>query len=255
MDDAVLQQAIIRFTKDDAFLEIIRDQVKAAVKTAVDDAVAARDAEIQALKEELSEAKAQINSLEQYSRRLCLDVSGIPETASEDTDRLVMDTAKLAGVELTKEDIDRSHRVGVVKPGKPRTLIVRLNSYSKREAFYNARKNLRQPRSFEGSSVSAAVASKVFVTDNLTRENQFILYKARQYRKDGKLYAAWSDVGKLKVRLRENSSTTVIRSLSDLQKLVEGGAARGAGARQRDTATATTTDGDRRITRASNKAK
>ena len=254
MDDAVLQQAIIRFTKDDTFLEIIRDQVKEAVKTAVDDAVAARDAEIQALKEELSEAKAQINNLEQYSRRLCLDLSGIPETTSEDTDRLVIDTAKLAGVELTKADIDRSHRVGAVKPGKPRTLLVRFASYSKREALYDARKKLRQPRTFEGSSVSPAVASKVFVTDNLTKENQYILYKARQYRKDGKLFAAWSDVGKLKVRLRESSSTTVIRCLNDLQKLVEGGAVRGDGARKREP-TATTTDGDRRMTRASSKAK
>ena len=184
-------------------------------------AVAAGDAERQSLKEELSEVKIQLNSLEQYSRRLCLDVSGIPETANEDTDRLIMDTAKLAGVEISKEEIDRSHRVGAVKPGKARTLLVRFVSYAKREAFYGARKHLREPRPFEGSTVSAAVASKVFVTDNLTRENHFILYKARQYRKEGKIFAAWSDVGKLKVRLRENGPTTVIRSLDDLLKLMQ----------------------------------
>ena len=255
MDDAVLQQVIIRFAKDDAFLEIIRDQVKAAVKEAVDEAVAARDAEIESLREELADTKAQLNSLEQYSRRLCLDVSGVPETANEDTDRLVMDTARLAGIEITKNDIDRSHRVGAVKPGKPRTLIVRFASYAKREALYDARKRLRQPRPFEGSTVSADVAGHVFITDNLTRENQYILYKARQYRKEGKVYAAWSDVGKLKVRLREGSSTTVIRSLGDLTKLVEGAPPAG-GAGRRGPATATVTDsGYKRVTRGSNKAK
>ena len=224
------------------------------MKIAVDDAVAARDAEIESLREELAETKAQLNSLEQYSRRLCLDVTGIPEAANEDTDRLVIDTARLAGVEIAKSDIDRSHRVGAVKPGKPRTLLVRFASYAKREAFYDARKSLRQPRPFEGSTVTAAVASKAFVTDNLTRENQFILYKARQYRKEGKLHAAWSDVGKLKVRVREGSATTVIRSLSDLTRLVEGGAPRRGGGRREQSATeATDAEGFRRVTRSSTK--
>lgn len=77
------------------------------------------------------------------------------------------------------------------------------------------------------------------MTDNLTRENQYIMYKARQYRKDGQLFAAWSDVGKLKVRLREGGSTTVIRSLSDLDKLVgrDGG-------NQRRVSPAAATDGE-----------
>ena len=71
------------------------------------------------------------------------------------------------------------------------------------------------------------------------------MYKARQYRKEGKLYAAWSDVGKLKVRRSEGSPKTVIRSLSDLQKIVEDAAP------SRGKPTIPTTDGDgfRRITR------
>ena len=242
MDEAVLQQAIMNIMKNDVFVQIIRDQVKEQVAVAVAEAVASRDAEIESLREELSETKAQLNCLEQYSRRLCLDVSGIPETANEDTDRLIMDTAKLAGVEIAKEDIDRSHRVGAVKPGKTRTLVVRFVTYSKREAMYGARKQLRRPQAFDGSTVSTATAENVFVTDNLTRENHFILYKARQYRKDGKLFAAWSDVGRLKVRLREGGPTVVIRSLNDLVGLVERG--RDSGNQRREPAAAATTDGE-----------
>ena len=242
MDDAVLKEAITRVLKDDIFVEIIRDQVRAAVESAV----AARDSEIETLREELAETRAQLNGLEQYSRRLCLDVSGIPETPNEDTDRLVMDTARLAGVDITRTDIDRSHRVGTAKAGKPRTLIVRFVSYAKREAFYGARRQLRQPRPFEGSTVTTAVAGKVFVTDNLTRENQHILYRARQYRKEGKLFAAWSDVGKLQARLRKNGPTTVIRTLADLQRLVDSAAER----RGQPATSETDGDGFRRVTRA-----
>ena len=92
-------------------------------RAAVDSAVAARDAEIEAFKEELAETGTKLNGLEQYFRRLCLDVSGIPETPNEGTDRLVMDTARLAGVDITKQDIDRSHRMGADKARKHRTLL------------------------------------------------------------------------------------------------------------------------------------
>ena len=99
--------------------------------------------------------------------------------------------------------------------------------------------------------MSAAVAAKVFVTDNLTRENQYILYKARQYRKEGKLFAAWSDVGKLKVRQRESSPTTVIRSLQDLLKVV------GRGQQPGEPAAGAAADGEgfRRVTRSTVKNK
>ena len=247
MDDDTLEATITKILKNDVFVDIIREQVKLAV----DSAVAERDAEIELLREELTETKAQLNSLEQYSRRLCLDVSGIPETSGEDTDRLVIDTAKLAGVHISKDDIDRSHRVGAVKEGKTRTLVVRFAAYTKREAFYDARRKLRKPEEFEGSTVTAEVAKKTFVTDNLTRENHHILYQARQYRKEGKIYAAWSDVGKLKVRVREDSRTTVIRTLADLHKLVGGPAAS-----REPPATATTSDdGSRRSARAAAAAK
>ena len=99
------------------------------------------------------------------------------------------------------------------------------------------------------------MASKVFITDNLTRENQYVLYKARQFRKEGKIFAAWSDVGKLKVRQRQDSPTTVIRSLNDLLKLVEGGAERGGARRRGTTAEPADAEGYRRIvTRSSGKA-
>ena len=67
----------------------------------VREAMAEKDAVIESLRNELKETKEQMNDLEQYSRRLCLNVSGIPEGGpGEETDRLVIDTAKLAGVDL-----------------------------------------------------------------------------------------------------------------------------------------------------------
>ena len=91
----------------------------------VREAMAEKGAVIESLRNELKETKEQMNDLEQYSRRLCLNVSGIPEGGpGEETDRLVIDTAKLAAVTIAPHEIDTSRRIGTAKPGKDRTIIV-----------------------------------------------------------------------------------------------------------------------------------
>ena len=54
MDEVVLQQAIMNVMKNDAFVHIIRGQMREQVVAAVSEAVAAKDAEIESLTEELT---------------------------------------------------------------------------------------------------------------------------------------------------------------------------------------------------------
>ena len=57
-----------------------------------------------------------IDDLEQYSRRNCLLFLGIEERDDEDTDALVLDVCNSElEVEVSLEDIERSHRLGAGK--------------------------------------------------------------------------------------------------------------------------------------------
>ena len=56
--------------------------------------------------------EAQADQAEQYSRRNCLRISGIPETTGENTDNIVLSIANDIDSEVRLQDIDRSHRVG-----------------------------------------------------------------------------------------------------------------------------------------------
>lgn len=73
--------------------------LKPIITKAVEDAVASvtadKTAEIELLKCELSKANRQINDLEQYSRRCCLDISGVPERQDEDTTELVVELSRV----------------------------------------------------------------------------------------------------------------------------------------------------------------
>ena len=62
---------------------------------------------------------------------------------------------------------------------------------------------------------------KTFISDNLTRTNQHIMYVARSMRKQGKLHSAWTDVGRMKIRLSEGGPTKIIRSLEDLYEAAD----------------------------------
>ena len=193
--------------------------VSQAVETAVAAAVASKDAEIKSLREDLKKATSQLNELEQYSRRLCVNISGIPETTNEDVKKLVLDISGVTGAHLVPGDVDVAHRVGKHKPGKTRTIIARFATITKRQAFYDARRALRGARAVPGSGLTDEVLGNTFISDNLTQQNEFLLYQARQLKKKGKLFAAWSDQGRLKVKEKQGASTRVFRSTDDLREL------------------------------------
>ena len=204
--------------RDPDFISLLREQVMAPIiKSLVSEAIAERDREICDLRQELQEARDEINSLEQYSRRSCLNISGIPESATESTDQIVTDVAVAAGVTLGPADIDVSHRVGRQQDGKCRSIIVKMVSQRSRDTLYAARKDLRSGRV---PALSAEILKSVFISENLTRANQRVMYAARQLKRRGKIHAVWTDNCRMKVRLQQGSATRVIQNLADLRDLV-----------------------------------
>ena len=163
--------------------------------------------------------------LEQYSRRNCLNFAGVPETKDENTVQLAIDLAKLANVKLDRGDIDRAHRVGSPKKAtpdqpspSPRTLVVKFTSYLKREALWFGRREIQKAKPARSSTLTEATVKKVFVQENLTRQNQELMYRARQLRRAGKLWAVWSDGCVPKVKRSQQSPTVRLRSVSDLDQ-------------------------------------
>ena len=110
---------------------------------------------------------------EQYSRRNCLVLHGIPETAKEKTDDIVIDTvnSKL-GLSLSTSDLDRSHRIGRLQknarqPQRPRAIIVKFARYNTRAAVFRQKKKLK--------------GTKIMLTESLTSYRIATLKKAKDY--------------------------------------------------------------------------
>ena len=84
--------------------------------------------------------KSQQDNQEQYSRRYCLRVTGIPKEDDESSKTCVEKVIKVCqdlNLDIKNEDIDRAHRIGKDK----KTMIVKFHSFRKRTMFYKNRKN------------------------------------------------------------------------------------------------------------------
>ena len=185
----------------------------------VTELMAERNAMIESLRETVAEQQKTINELEQYSRKNCINIAGVKEKDRESVRVLAKDIGRAVGVNVTDGDIDTAHRIGRQVEGKVRPIIVKFTTFDKRQELYQARRKLRAASAPAGSSLSDAELRLIFVSDNLTTTNRGIMYAARQLKNDGKIAAAWTDAGRMKIRVTADGPTKVIRSMDDLRSI------------------------------------
>ena len=221
MGDAEMKAKFLDAIKDPETAEVLQAILAPIVGAAVKEAMDRKDEEIAVLREELRETRARLDDLEQYSRKNCVNISGVPETAGESASQLVRDLGQVLSVDIGPTDIDACHRIGRQTAGKPRTIVVKFSRFDQRQELYAARRQLREaPAPAPGGRFTAQQLEQVYISDNLTPHRQSVLYAARQLRRKGKLFAAWSDVGRLKVRVTRGGDTKIIASTDDLRDLV-----------------------------------
>ena len=162
--------------------------------------------QVTALKCTIQSLEASNDDLEQYQRRNSLRISGIPEEDDEDCMELALKVAneKLRlDPPLEVRDIDRTHRSGQRKPGKPKQILVKFATYHQRRRFYEARKSIYTS------------GNTVFVNEDLTKTRGTILWTARKAKREEKLKECWSSDGRIFIRRQDNSKHQV-KTLTEL---------------------------------------
>ena len=119
---------------------------------------------------DLSEGKSgRYNSRpEQYSRKNCLLIHGIPENKNKNTDVLAMEVIETKmDIKITDNDIDRTHRIGKpIKNGTTKPVIIKFVRYNDRKKIFSSKKLLKD--------------SRLSITENLTAFRMKKLTSARE---------------------------------------------------------------------------
>ena len=102
------------------------------------------------LKDKVIALENKADRAEQYSRRNCLRLSGIPESKGESVDDKVLEIANTVGANLSIQEIDQTHRLGKMRgtesSGKPRDIIIKFTSYRARQKLLHNKKNVERER-------------------------------------------------------------------------------------------------------------
>ncbi|XP_041482044.1 uncharacterized protein LOC121429175 [Lytechinus variegatus] len=187
--------------------------------------------EVETMKKKMSEMKKETKMLqdeneeaEQYSRRNCLRLYGIPEGPEEKTDELILDVfnSKL-GLTVPPDAIDRSHRISprprqgdeqrhesssyatASRRTQPRPIIVKFSRYNIRNDVYKARTKLKN-----------ANGPKIWLKEDLTARRANLFWELVNSKKSK---SCWTQDGIIFAIRSRDSKKIRIRSRLDFENL------------------------------------
>ena len=182
--------------------------------------------ENESLRQDLTEATQELeslrecqNKLEQYSRRDCLEIKGIPVKEGEVTSEIVVKIANKIGVKITSQDISTSHRLPrrVASKDEP-AMIVKFVRRDTRDQLYKARKRLRD---ITTKDLGYRGSNRVFINESLTRVNKNLLSKCLKVKRDFNFKYVWTNAGRIMLRETDESPVLRISTEKDLNKFTQ----------------------------------
>ena len=161
---------------------------------------------VQVLTAGISQALKGADDNEQYSRRYCLRIKGIDkekdETGTKCIDKVIT-VCKNIKVDITKNDIDRAHRVGKDRS----TMIVKFFSFLKRTSVYKARKN----------------SDKNKIHLDITKKRLSLLDEAKKHIKEDSIVDfVFADVNCNTVAKMKSGSYAFFDDLNSFHRIVDG---------------------------------
>lgn len=139
--------------------------------------------EVTSLRTEVNDLKLRIDDIEQYTRRNCLKISGIPENSKDNTDQLVFNVVENLNLKeneekITIKDISRSHLVGKFYShpnSRPRDITVKFVSYRDRALIYGNKRNLK---AYNNNPTKKT--DPIYINEALTRPRSELFRKTRE---------------------------------------------------------------------------
>lgn len=173
--------------------------------------------ENQQLKESVSDLKDRLRTLEQYSRRANLEISGVPETANENTLGLLQDIGKSIGQVVEAGDVTAAHRVPSFNKKRASSLVVQFLYRSQRDAWLSSYK---RKKTLNASEVNHAFPNeRVYINEHLSPENKQLLSQVKKRCRELNIKYVWTREGKCYVRRNEGEKSFKINNVEELSKV------------------------------------
>ena len=175
---------------------------------------------VQQLDQSMALLRQNFNDLEQYSRRECVEISGIPPSVwgEENVNNVVVKIAKLMDVEMGEEDISVCHRLPMSRhhDGQPnqQKIIVKFVSREIKEKFYKSRRRLSGKTT---KDLGYEVENRIYLGESLTEKNKALFRLCLKFKKDNQCKYIWTSNGKIYLRKDNDCTAMWVKSDKDLE--------------------------------------
>ena len=154
-------------------------------------------------------------SNEQYSRRECLEISGIPDNITEGKlEETVLDVFDKIDVIIQPENIEACHWL---KSGANKKAIIK---FSKRKDAVRVRKTKRKLKTTDLTSVG--ISKPVYINDSICKYYKYLWSKCKKLLNGRFIHRFWISNGTLRIKLFESSHPIIVTHIVDLEEMFPG---------------------------------
>ena len=173
--------------------------------------------DLKQVKKELETSIKQLNDLEQYGRRDCIEISGIPQEENENAEALIIKTGAMHDIPVEPKDIQACHRLGK-RHDAP--IICKFLNRKMATAFLAAKKHTKKPFRGDKLGFKDLPECKIYINESLTKRNKDLMYKVRMKKQENNWKFIWSRNRTIYARKDENSEFLRINDEKDIGKMV-----------------------------------
>ena len=149
---------------------------------------------------------------EQYSRRECLEFSGIPQNVKhEDLENKVRHILSKIDVVIPPENIEACHRIG-----KKGTTIVKFSRRKDVSAIFSSKNKLKQANP---NALGIPNDTKIYINESLCPENRKLWYYCKRLWNKKMIASFFTSNGKVKIKVNNLGNVTNISHITDLEEL------------------------------------
>ena len=152
------------------------------------------------LKEEIYQLQCDVDEVQQYLRRDCLEITGIPFQRDEEPAKIITEMCSAMEIDVKDHEISIAHRLPDTKSAKDR-LIVKFVQRTTKDKIYNNRKKIQGKSaknlpSFKGNQSSPRLP-RIFINESLTSYRKKLFNKMYNFKKNNNFKYIWTINGKI----------------------------------------------------------
>ena len=169
------------------------------------------------LSDKLTVLERKCHANEQYSRRECLEISGIPaEVGDKDIEKKVLEVLDAIGAPVNTDLVEDCHRIP--SKGSPKKVILKL---SRRKDSRRVLLNKKKLKQLKPESLNLPASVKIYINESLCPYYKKLWTKCKKLWDAKRILSFWVSNGSIRVKL-VNENVSIITHDCDLEKLFPG---------------------------------